>query len=379
MPLNYNYSANIRNLAMIEGLSRNGNIVDILTYRPNEKSGWFDESMQLDGVRKVIYVGNDIASDAVRNKDNFNRTCVSKIKSCIANLIKRYYPWDVRQFQVTKTKRIELEEHYDYLISSSDPKSSHNLAKKVIKDNKKNIGLWIQYWGDPFAGDINKSSKLPSGIIKSLENNLLKKADKVVYVSPFTLESQKRNFSKCASKMVFLPIPVKKDDEEDIIQRTGINELKIGYYGAYYSKDRDIMPLVNAVNQTAHRLEICGSSDLTIRDSDNVQVYGKVSYDEVKSRENERDVLVCICNKHGTQIPGKAYHYAVTNKYILLIIDGEYKEEIKEYFMSYNRYIICDNKEESIKKALLELGDAPDLCKPCETFSVEVIAQKLID
>lgn len=139
------------------------------------------------------------------------------------------------------------------------------------------------------------------------------------------------------------------------------------------------MPLYNAVNGTPHELEICGSSDFNISDTANIKIFGKISFKEVNDRERERDVLVCICNKHGTQIPGKAYHYAMTDKYILMIVDGEHKEELKRYFGNYNRYIICENNEKSIRAALTGFACDSNLCKPCEAFSVDTIAKRLIE
>lgn len=62
--------------------------------------------------------------------------------------------------------------------------------------------------------------------------------------------------------------------------------------------------------------------------------------------------MVVILNLRGGQIPGKLYHLAATNKPILVIMDGDYKQIIREYLNGFDRYILCDNTEESISNAI---------------------------
>ena len=101
-------------------------------------------------------------------------------------------------------------------------------------------------------------------------------------------------------------------------------------------------------------LYICGHSDLNLKSTTNIQVHGAVSYKEAINMEEKCDILVCICNSKGTQIPGKIYYCAGYNKPIIIVLDGEYKKELKEYFETFNRYILCENNEDSILKAFTE-------------------------
>jgi len=275
-------------------------------------------------------------------------------------------------------KRIELTDDYDIMISSSDPKSSHFFAQKIYEQNRSRIGRWIQYWGDPFALDINQSGG-SAFRVKCAEKKLLRYADKVIYVSPFTLNKQRELYPMYADKMHYLPIPVRAKQISDN-QKIDNSHLKIGYFGAYKKRDRDIIPLYEAVNQTNHHLEIVGPSDVILSSTEHVNVHEQVRMPVayIEEREKETDVLVCICNRSGTQIPGKAYHYAMTNKYVLIILDGEYAEEIRDFLSKYDRYVFCDNNEESIISALNSIDKRPSLRSPCASFDPMNIAEEYI-
>lgn len=373
-------SANIRNNALIEGLCDNGHIVDVLSREPDIEFGRCDLSMKLPPVRNFIYIikkANEVNSrqNSISNENKKNKSKFFQIALKIYNSISI---WDTWYFKVKRIKKIDLKDDYDLMISSSDPKSSHYLAKKIYKQNKSKIGRWIQYWGDPFVLDINQSAGSKARI-KMVEKSLIKLADKVVYVSPFTLEKQMQIYKKYSNKMTFLPIPVRK--KEITYNETTINSsLKLGYFGAYKKRDRDILPLYKAINNSKHTLEIIGPSDVILESTKNVIVHEqvRVPVSEVEKKEQEVDVLICICNRSGTQIPGKAYHYAMTNKIILLVLDGENASRIKEYFSKYNRYVFSDNNEKSILDALNNISNDSSLKTPCLSFSPQSIAKDFI-
>ena len=177
--------------------------------------------------------------------------------------------------------------------------------------------------------------------------------------------------------MFFLPIPV-KGKTECVKNKVNIERLKIGYYGAYYQKDRNMKPLYEAIRKTDHLLEIYGASDVKFDNLENISIRGKVPLSVVEEREEEMDILVCICNRSGTQIPGKAYHYAMTNKYVLILLDGDYAEEIKKYFEKFDRYLICENRIESIIETLKEIPEDIKYKTPCEFFNTKKIAEEFI-
>lgn len=377
-PIEYSSSANIRNTSLIKGLKLNGHDVDILTCYPDKNSKYYDSTItkHLDASIKYIDREEDTNEQELENIKYRSSNLYHKIRNNLYKLYNALSIYDPRKRNLKFMDKIEINEPYDVVISSSDPKSSHLIAEKIVERLK--VKKWIQYWGDPLSADINKKGIIPKSLLRNEELRLLKKADLSIYVSPITFEMQIRQFHQVAFKLRYLPIPIIIDKSlSDSSSRT--NKLTIGYYGDYFSRDRNIFPLVEACKISEFNFEIYGNSDLIIETSPNISVNNRVSYDKIKELEKDVDVLVCLCNKVGGQIPGKIYHYASTNKPILLIIDGPYKELIKNKFGEYSNYFVCDNNVSSIKKAVETIKDNKRKIVPIDDFSYEKIAQEMID
>ena len=272
--------------------------------------------------------------------------------------------------------KIEINVSYDVVISSSDPKSSHLIAEKIVE--KFNIKQWIQYWGDPLTTDINKNGIIPQFILKNEELRLLEKASAAFYVSPITLKLQKEMFKEISGKIHYFPIPIQINGYDEKIITISDN-IKIGYYGDYFSRDRNIMPLVNACEKNDFCLEIFGSSDVKITNKDNIQVNERAPFEVIKMHEKNTEILVCLCNKKGGQIPGKIYHYAATNKPILLILDGEYQQTVHDWFGKYPNYFICENNADSIREAIIKIQKSKLVLSPIKDFDSRSIASNMLN
>lgn len=360
-PLEYNTSANMRNRAIINGFIKNGHLVDTLSASVNSETVGYDKSVNIQNLNKRYWLDMSKSySKLVIKKEELNKNRkTNKIKLKIKTLLYKIYTkislYDTKKSLVKKVKEVQFEEKYDIIISSSDPKSAHLLAEEVIKVNSEITKKWIQYWGDPFAMDINKSSMIPSIIIKKEEKRILSLADKIIYVSPFTHKEQCKLYKKLSTKMFFLPIACERKYNLEKVNKKDCF-IKLGYFGNYYAKDRNIIPLVEmSQDDDTIKLILCGNTDVEIPKANNITSYERVSSEKVKELQNEVDILVCVCNRRGTQIPGKIYHYSATNKPILILIDGDNKVELKEYFDSFNRFITCENEKEDILKTIKNL------------------------
>ena len=86
-------------------------------------------------------------------------------------------------------------------------------------------------------------------------------------------------------------------------------------------------------------------------------VKGRVTLDELSTIQANTDVLVHLCNLKGGQIPGKIYHYSVTQKPILFILDVTPTEVsiLRKHFSKYNRYFFCNNDIVSITTYMKEI------------------------
>ena len=64
------------------------------------------------------------------------------------------------------------------------------------------------------------------------------------------------------------------------INRKDESQISVGYFGAYKSTVRNILPLYNAAKAKGFKLTICGPSDIQLQSTDNIRVLGELPYNE---------------------------------------------------------------------------------------------------
>lgn len=375
-PLEINTSASIRNKSMIEGLLQNGHTVDLVTAAPNTQHTAYDESLAVQGVRTIRIAMNNmqkLAGIGGKNK------LLLKLKSIAYKWMTRHEVYDHLKSLANHTDMVDLEDgQYDYIISSSDPKSSHLFVLKLLEKQRVCFkGKWIQIWGDPFLADITQTNR-NKRLIKNEELRLLQGADWVFYVSKLTLEQQKQLYPTAASKMRYTPIPYV---QENITTNRVLNEVdtvELAYCGDYSPAVRNLVPLYDAVNESDNmRLIICGGSDKPLQSTKSVHVKGRVPYSITREVENNADILVFLANRCGAQIPGKIYQYAGTNKPILFILDGEV-EVLRSQFEQYGRFVFVNNTRESIQFGIKTIIESGKEYQPLQEFSKADIMRRFI-
>lgn len=372
-PINATFSTSFRNRAVLNGFVNLGHKVDVLTIYPYDSSIKVKMHELYDDVRIVRI--NDPAVESKRSS-LLKKGSNNLISSFFRSIYHRLMPFDSSYFLMRDLHVDVLDKNnYDIVISSSDPKTSHLVVKKLIKTGLK-YKKWIQYWGDPLANDITTKLIYPKGVLRLLEKRLLKGADKIIYVSPFTFEEQSRLFKAYSSKMRFLPIPYEK---EKIYPPTENTKFNVSYCGFYLKSVRNIIPLYNAVKHIEHniQLNIVGSTDLKLEECENISIYPNSN--EVYKYESISDLIVVILNLRGGQIPGKLYHLAASNKPILVVLDGDFKEEIREYLNGFHRFIMCDNDEESISKAILKQNLSRQEFAPSPLLTSSLISSQFLN
>ena len=278
------------------------------------------------------------------------------------------YPLD-REWLKNAAKYHDLKK-YDIVISNSSPAASHKLVLKLTERGNIQFDRWIQIWEDPWYFDLYGGH---TEAIREEEHNLLLSASEVYYVSPLTLEYQKQYYSDCAEKMHFVPLPAMEYEKENSHETN--ESVSFGYFGDYYSKTRNLRPFYEAMIESDGQGYIYGDTDLQLKENDNLKIRGRVTLDELAKVQERTDVLVHLCNLHGGQIPGKIYHYSLTNKPILFILDGtpEEKKIIYEYFKQFDRYCFCNNDKEEILNAIFEMKKS---CKEQHWSKVDAFKPK---
>lgn len=347
-PLRVSSSASIRNHEMIKALMACDYIVDVITIVPNERQKFETNLLNVNGEITELG-GEDKKNETFKNINKIkNEKILNELKKVVRKLT--IHNFSLKYLKYINKKISVLDNYYHYVISSSDPKTSHSAVLKLIKEGLK-YDKWIQYWGDPLVNDITNDKLIPKKILMKIEKRYIKKADKIVYVSPVTLQLQQRMFKDFEYKMEFVPNII--NDDEKLYKNKTDNSFIVGYYGGYNSNVRNIYPLIQAChNLNDVTLRIIGYSDLNLVSQDNILIYENLHKSEIKEKEKNTDLIICILNKKGTQIPGKVYHYMNSNIPVLVILDGEYKNDIRSYLEKFKRFVFIDNKPEDIKEVI---------------------------
>lgn len=375
-PLEINTSASVRNRATIDGLLELGHEVHLITSEFDKNHTNFDESLSNKRLNvKYLKLGGVQGFAKIGRKIKY----LSSLKKWVYNIMSKFEIYDNLKGIVNYVKDIDIKDgDYDVIISSSDPKSSHLFVNVMFESGVIKDTPWIQIWGDPFFSDITRTNSWLNSKIKKEEEKLLKYARKVIYVSNLTLKEQKEIYPNYAMKMFYEPIPyVKKEIYPTVdMQKDSLTFL---YCGDYTSEIRNILPLYEAINNSKHKLIICGGSNLKLESTDRICILPRVSFERTKQLERECDVLVHLSNSKGTQIPGKIYQYSGTNKPILFILDGE-KDKIKETFNKYNRYLFCDNNKRQLGLLINSLREKiiNENTSPLEEFSPKTISKNIL-
>lgn len=381
--LKVNTSANLCHIAYINGCIENGCEVDVVSM--SERGCAVDNSIVLPSVSHWYTfdppLHNNASTTTADSIKNAKNGMMVRLKKIVKQGILRFYGIYGRTASVwvNRAKHFKTDIQYDYVISLATPYVSHHLANLLIRRGNVKCNKWIQVWEDPWAADLYNIKK--DNKKKREEERLLSYSDQVVYVSPLTLEYQKKMYPKYADKMTWYTLPYYYKNEETKLSNS--EELLFGYYGDYFSFSRDLTPFYSAAIEEGIKVNIYGNSDINISECEKITVKPRVGLDELSVAEKQTDVLVFLCNLKGGQIPGKLYQYSATGKIILFILDGDDHEitVLKEYFSKFNRYIFCYNNVESIKKAIQTIisknyGGVKNNC--VEQFSPQNIVYQIL-
>ena len=394
-----NTSANMSHNAYVRGLINNGVDLDIIM--ASDSWGESDSKFRKEtGARYFIYdsvsipdrirlrsrglisTGGAGASSNSETADGSSRARKGSVKVHLRQTFKRLFYslfrpdpiYPLNKTWLKNARRFRSDVEYDLVVSNSSPAAGHRLVADLLDRKHVKAGRWIQIWEDPWYYDLYGGH---SDAILEEEHKLLREAREVLYVSPLTLHYQKKYFPDCADKMGVIPLPAFLIGNPD---RKPVSSLvSFGYFGDYYSHTRNLSPFYEALKETGSAGFIYGDSDLKLPSTSLITVSPRVTLDVLEKVQDKTDVLVHLSNLGGGQIPGKIYHYSVTRKPILFILDGteEEKTVLKDHFSQFGRYVFCENTLDDIVRAMsLIVGSADDECIPVSAFTpVNVVGQ----
>lgn len=398
--LTKNTSANMSHNSYIQGLLENGCDVEILM----QNESWGEEDKALprwenatyytynsisfaDKLRNCVKRRITTSLDAPESAHNSNDCATTAGKTSVKSVVRGYlksafyavfkpdpiYPLD--KTWLKEARAFKSDTIYDLVVSNSSPAASHKMVIELTKRKQIRYKRWVQIWEDPWYFDLYGNH---SEAIKNEEHALLQAASEVYYVSPLTLDYQKKYFPDCAGKMKCIPLPFLKIEETGKLSE----KVSFGYFGDYYSHTRNLQPFYDALCESGMHGYIYGDSDLTLPSTDKITVSGRVTLDQLASVQAETHVLVHLCNLRGGQIPGKIYHYSGTEKPILFILDGTEEEQkiLQDHFSQFDRYFFCSNTKNAILAAIMEIAYCRAQYKGriVDEFKPEVVTKNLL-
>lgn len=374
-----NESASIRNIALINGLIENNCEVDALTISISEKleDKFLKKKIsdEVDIIKIPIpYVNKGLKVSGILKKKREN--ILYKIKNKIKPFL--FFP-DVYCEAIKNVEQLKLDySKYDCIISSSDTKTSHFIAQKIILNNHLTIP-WIQIWGDPWRKDIgliNLNYFLKKKIMNA-ERKLLNEATKVFYISELTANDITNTFPNLKKKVNFLLRSYLQKIEN---QNKNENVYIFSYTGSI--TNRNLTTLINSIKKynSEHKKHIelqfygVNAEEMKIFSQiDFIKIFPRVSFEKVLEVYKNSDVLVYIDNMGDTtQIPGKIYDYFGTNKIILGLYEND---EIKNFLERFDRVEFYPNNEEfNLENIINKIGTQ----KPLEEFSPKYVAHEFL-
>lgn len=374
-----NSSASIRNNSLVKGLIELGYNVEV--YTVEWPRGFLSSYLQKENIGNIhcdklpnIEMVNSVTS-RIKHSNGFI-TAVKRILKQILFFPDECYQW-VRLFDYN------ISTNYEYVITSSDLKSSHFVGM-TIKRKFPNV-KWIQVWGDPWSSDVNTIT-LMKYITSYYEKKILSLGDKIVYVSSVTKEEMAHRYCNLQSKMYYIPRGYYIEDNVKP-QENKSDILHIAYTGLI-SSGRNIFHLLNVLEKKSLKskivLDLYGklseNNSEQLRKYSCVNVYGSIDLGQLQDVYNSSSMMLYLSNRKGaTQIPGKLYDYMGTTKPVLCLVEDE-NDAISVFLKKFDRCLVLKNDLVTIENSIDLILDFSKRRFPInKDFAPQSIARSFID
>lgn len=371
-------SASIRNVALVNGLASIGCKVTVVTVKfPSEVLDPFLVAT-LDSSVEVVEVDAGRLSKFIPQTTIQNDSGVRKVDSAkqfLRQLI--CFPGVDRPW--IKNLDVKAFRNFDIVVSSSDTKTSHFVAEKIVS---KISATWLQIWGDPWSSDVAVKNSFIKMRALFYEKRILSKSDYVSYVSFPTVLEMKKRFPNLAEKISFLPRSYLKE-----VHQTNVNcnDFLMAYTGVLVG--RNINPILEAITQfnscSEHKIHLHFYGKVTqaqsVAISDNMYCHykGSVAIDDIYKVYANYNALLYIGNSSSTsQIPGKLYDYFGTQLPILALVE-DLQGDVFDFIKSSGRCSIYMNNEQ-----MIDLNSIVRQKTPLATladYAPQTVARKLIN
>lgn len=201
------------------------------------------------------------------------------------------------------------------------------------------------YMGDPFLNDVSR----PNTFIYKYAWRKAKKLIKTLNVfSPFLFKDMINEFDE--NKVNY----IEREPIKNLPKMQGGGLL---YVGDYSSKDRNFLPLIEAIRLLNINFDLYGTGDKKIFEKINNQCnfFSRVKLSRITKEIPNYKMLVILLNNSGSQIPGKIYDFKEAPFKVLIIYEDYLDISL---LPSPKNYHYCINDSDKIKMKINELLQA---------------------
>lgn len=380
----YNAPAARRPYSWAKYLDKSKYKVTVLTCSNPDSSLGMDSSMnnalpnvELVAVKSLLKsnIGTELRSAKMDSTSNGLKTTLKKgvVKLGSHLLIPDKAIFWYKEAKKYLSKNKDLINALDIVISTSPSMTNHLLGMHVKKMNPN-----VQLIGDlrdyHYIHGQELHSPWPLSLFhKRFENNILKKADRVTFISNAMRDIYAKHYQKNAEKFSVIYNGFDADDfnVETNAVTSNSEKIRIFYAGSFYGGIRSPKGLLQlldwAIEEGLMSLDdvevvIAGNFEKSLQDEMAsfksyavVDYIGKIPRNEVLKQYQQSTILWLIVGEklsHYTGVPLKFYEYLAANKYIMNFAPNasEPSALIDTYNLGSNFDIHNDSKEEQLDK-----------------------------
>lgn len=283
-----------------------------------------------------------------------------KIYRCLRGVFNNFLPGDIRTewfpFIIKFVSKNFNLRNYDFLITSHEPYVD-SLVGLNLKNKYPSL-KWIADISDPFTAPYYPAWR--KRIDQRFEEKVIMRADKILVTSETLRREYLIRYGIEENKIILIRQGFDFVDER--VNKNKNEIFTIVYTGIFYKKRRDPENLFAALKELdfdfkftiAGRNEEFLPKDNSLKDK--IVFLGFVDHPEVLKIQKEADLLIHITYYIPSQVPGKFYEYLGSRKPVLCIANNKEDETVR-LTRELNIGLVCENKKDSIRAALIRLHE----------------------
>ncbi|MDW7761974.1 MAG: glycosyltransferase [Acidobacteriota bacterium] len=289
-----------------------------------------------------------------------------RIRRLLSKIIQRSATWLFEYPDIEIVKRlpkiINIEKHYDIIISIAAPHSIHWAVSRALKKNKNLSRLWVADCGDPYMGAILETFKKPF-YFKYMEKDFCLNAD---FITVPTEGAKEAYYPEFRHKIRVIPQGFNFEEVITCKEEPCNPVPTFAYAGSLAFKGmRNPERLLHYLSKkdSAFRFHIYSNSSLNVIHKYRETLGNKVIVHRGKERIpllyelSKMDFLINFDNGTERQLPSKLIDYALTGRPILNIHPLNPNIELANQFLKKNyeaQYAVNNLERYNIKNVVFQ-------------------------